>query len=125
MMRMATTKRCQDDLQLEGDEAAEELSPIPDEHNVGQAGQLLLNLVTSSSIIIMVVRVNIMIISMMTRANTMSSMMKGGTFSPPAVISISLILSEHCLLNITHCFNIVLKCTTLGAPVGADQSKEI
>ena len=103
MMRMQTTKRCQDDLQLEGDEAAEELSPIPDQHNVGQAGQLLLNLVISSSIIIMVVTVNIMIISMMTRANTMSSMMKGGTFSPPAVIRISLILSEHCLL--THILN--------------------
>ena len=44
-MRMPMMKRCQDDLELEGDEAAEELSPVPDQHHVGQTGQLLLNLV--------------------------------------------------------------------------------
>ena len=63
-MRMQTTKRCQDDLQLEGDEAAEELSPIPDQHNVGQAGQLLLNLVMvimmGRVIMMMAVRVSFM-----------------------------------------------------------------
>ena len=45
--------------------------------------------------VMMMVEVRVMMMRMrMSKANTMSSIMKGGTFSPPAVMRISLILSK-------------------------------